>query len=358
MTDKKQLKFTQKSESLPNSQAKISVTIPKEDFESLYKKSLKKVLENAEMEGFRKGHVPEKMFLQKHGEFPILQDMAYSAIDATYVEVLVDSKVKVIGPPKVDIAKLSKSDDFEYFIIVDVLPEITLGDYKKLQKIKAKEVASTTNDEVEKTIEEIRNMRKDKDGNLPEVNEEFIKTVGNFKDLEDFKKQIKENIESEKKYKSEDARRVEIIETLISEAKGEMPETLVQNELQKIEDRMNADLSQMGTTVDGYLKMMKKDKTEWLKEQRAVAVKNSILQVALLQISKDENISVEKERLDAEVAHMLLHYPGLQEDRLRAYSEERMTNSLVMEFLQNGKLPDQKEFFKIDHEHGEAEHNH
>jgi FKBP-type peptidyl-prolyl cis-trans isomerase (trigger factor) len=358
MTDKKQLKFKQKSEVLPNSQAKVTVTIDKEDFENLYKKSLKKVLENAEMEGFRKGHVPEKMFLQKNGEFPILQDMAYTAIDSTYVDVLVESKVKVIGAPKVDIAKLSKGDDFEYFIIVDVLPEITLGDYKKLQKIKEKAVESTTDAEVEKTIEEIRNMRKDKDGNLPEVNEEFLKTVGNFKDIEDFKKQIKENIDSEKKYKAEDARRVEIIETLISEAKGDMPETLVQNELQKIEDRMNADLSQMGTTVDGYLKMMKKDKTEWLNEQRAVAVKNSILQVALLQIAKDENIAVEKERLDAEVAHMLLHYPTLQEERLRAYSEERMTNSLVMEFLQNGKLPDQKEFFKVDHDHSHDEENH
>jgi FKBP-type peptidyl-prolyl cis-trans isomerase (trigger factor) len=355
MTDLKKLKFTQISETAPNSQAKVTVTIPKEDFETLYKKSLKKVLDNAEMEGFRKGHVPEKMFLQKNGEFHILQDMAYTAIDSTYVDVLVESKVKVIGAPKVDIAKLGKGDDFEYFIMVDVLPELTLGDYKKLQTIKVKDVESTTNDEVEKTIEELRSMRKDKDGNLPEVNEDFLKSVGKYENVEDFKKQIKENIDAEKKYKSEDARRVEMIETMINESTGDVPESLIANELQKIEDRMNADLSQMGTNVEGYLKMMKKDKADWMRDQGVVAIKNAKLQVILLQISKAEKIEVEKERLDAEVAHMLLHYPTLQEERLRAYSEERMTNSLVMEFIQNGKLPDQKEFFKVDHDHSHDE---
>jgi trigger factor len=194
-------------------------------------------------------------------------------------------------------------------------------------------------------------MRKDKDGNLPEVNAEFLKAVGNFASLEDLKKQIKEGIEAEKKYKSEDGRRVEIIETLIGDSKGEVPESLIANELKKIEDRMNADLSQMGTNIDGYLKMMKKEKSEWLEQQREVAIKNAKLQILLLQIAKEEKIELEKDVLEGEVAHMLLHYPGLEEDRLRAYSEERMLNSLVLELLQNGKLPEQKEFFKVDHEH-------
>ncbi len=358
MTDKKQLAYKYKVENLPNSQAKIVVTIAKDDFVGKYAKALKKGIELAEAPGFRKGHVPEKVFMEKYGEFAVLQEMAHTSIDETYVNVLIDSKVKMIGQPKVDIAKLSKSDDFEYFIIVDILPELVLGDYKKLQKIKVKAVESTTDDEVEKTIEELRNMRKDKDGKLPEINEEFLKSIGNYKDIADFKKQIKENIDSEKKYKAEDARRVEMIETLIVESSGDVPESLVQNELQKIEDRMNADFSQMGTNVEGYLKMMKKEKADWLNEQRIVAIKNAKLQIILLQISKVEKIELEKDVLDGEVKHMLLHYPTLQEDRLRAYSEERMTNSLVMEFIQNGKLPDQKDFFKVDHDHSHDEVEH
>lgn len=352
MTDKKQkIKFDFKVENLPNSQAKIVVTVDKKDFEAKYTKALKKGIELAEVEGFRKGHVPEKIFMEKYGDFAVLQEMAYTTIDETYVDVLIEAKVKAIGQPKVDIAKLARNEDFEYFITVDVLPELVMGNYKKLKDIKAKEVEETTDKEVEDAVEELRKMRKDKDGNLPEVNVEFLKAVGDFSTLEDLKKQIKEGIDAEKKYKSEDTRRVEIIETLIGESKGEVPESLVTNELRKIEDRMNADLSQMGTNIDGYLKMMKKEKSEWLEQQREVAIKNAKLQILLLQIAKEEKIELEKDVLEGEVAHMLLHYPGLEEDRLRAYSEERMLNSLVLELLQNGKLPEQKEFFKVDHEH-------
>lgn len=348
------MKYTTKIESLANSKVKVLVTITKNEFETLREKAAKKVLAEVKMDGFRDGKVPEAMFIKTYGEFPIRQEMGYMAVDATYVQVIINEKIDAIGRPEIEIVELSKDKDFSYSITTDVLPKIELGDYKKYSKqIKLDEIKEATEEEVNDAIEELRRMRmtkiKNQDGTeadeLPEINEEFLKSVGDFKTIEDLKARVKENIDGEKKWKAEEKRKGQILDLLVSESKVEVPQALIDNELEKIQQRITADLAQMGVSFTDYLKHMKKELTDWKVSESENAKKQVTIQLALHKISKEENLKVSAETVAHEVAHLTMQYKDIDPERATAYSEEKMTNSLVAEYLFTGKVPDEKELF-------------
>ena len=356
------MKYTTKIEKLEGSRVKVMVTIEKSEFESLRKKAESKVLAEVKMDGFRDGKVPLPMFLKTYGEFPIRQEMGYMAVDATYVQVIIDEKIDAIGKPEIEIAELSADKDFAYTITVDVLPKIELGNYKKYsEQIKLDEVKEATEDEVNDAVEELRRMRiekktiKSKDENgvevekleeiMPEIDEAFLKSAGDFKTVEDLKQRIKDNMSGEKKWKAEEKRKGQILDLLVTEAKVEVPQALIDNELVKMESRIKGDLAQMGVSFEDYLKHLKKDVAGWKVSESENAKKQVIIQLALHAISKTENIKVSDETIGHEVAHLTMQYKDVDGDRAKAYTEEKMTNSLVAEYLFTGKVPDEKELF-------------
>ncbi len=347
------LNYKVKVEKLENSKVKVLVTVPTKEFETLFESAKTKILSTAKLNGFRDGKVPYEAYVKAYGEFAVRQEMGYIAVDKTYINVIVDEKIEAVGKPEIAILKVNKGEDFEYQIVTDVLPTVELPEYKKYTKeIKLEETNLATEEEVNDAVEELLRMRM-KDETLPEVNEVFLKSVGDFKTLEDLKKRIEENINSEKRWRAEEKRRAQIFEKLISETKTEVPTSLIENELSKIEERIKADLAQMGVSFEDYLKHMKKSLAEWKESEKENAKKQVVLQLALHAISKKEDIKVSEVTVKNEVAHLMTHYQNLDEARAKAYTEEKMTNSLVAEFLVTGKVPDEKELFG-----GHEGHNH
>lgn len=351
------LKYGVKIENLENSRARITVTIPSADFETLFEKAKEKVLGEVKMNGFRDGKVPYEAFLKSHGEFSIRQEMGYMAVDKNYIDVILNEKIESIGRPEIAILKVTKGEDFEYQITTDLLPKVILGDYKTyVNEFQIAKIVSATDDEVNEALEELRRMRitptstqatagEEKIDELPEINEAFLKSVGDFKTVDDLKKRIGDNIDNEKKWKEEEKRRARIFDKLIADTKTEIPNSLILNELTKIEEKIKTDLAQMGVSFDDYLKHMKKNLPDWQESEKENAKKQVILQLALLEIAKKENIKVSEATVQSEVAHLLSQYKEIDPERARAYTEEKMTNSLVAEFLVNGKVPEEKDLF-------------
>lgn len=344
------MKYSAKVEKLDGSKVNVLVTVASKDFETLLEAAKTKVLGEAKLNGFRDGKVPYEAFVKSYGEFPIRQEMGYICVDQTYVQVIISEKIEAIGKPEIAILKVTPGEDFEYQITTDVLPKVEVGQYKKYHKeFELEKVEDAKEDEVTDALEELRRMRivKSESGEetLPELDEKFLKSVGDFKTVEDLKKRISDNITNEKKWKVEEKRKGLIFEKIISDTKTEIPNSLVENELLKIEERIKGDLAQMGVSFEDYLKHMKKTLQEWKESEKKTAEKNVILQLALMEIAKKEDIKVSAETVKNEVAHLMAHYKDIDVERATAYTEEKMTNSLVAEFLVNGKIPDEKEFF-------------
>ena len=73
---------------LPKSEVEIEGELNAEKFESYFTKALKKIGENIEMDGFRKGKVPESVLLSKVPEISILEEMAEMALSEHYPKII------------------------------------------------------------------------------------------------------------------------------------------------------------------------------------------------------------------------------------------------------------------------------
>jgi trigger factor len=115
------------------------------------------LVKNLEIDGFRKGHVPEAMVVKHVGEMAILTEMAERAISHFYHHILEAHEIDAIGHPKIEITKIAPNNPLGFTATVAVLPEITLPDYKKIADTHNKEKASdkVSDEELETKIKDI-----------------------------------------------------------------------------------------------------------------------------------------------------------------------------------------------------------
>lgn len=363
---------------LPKSEIEIEGEISAEIFESYFKKALGKISANVELPGFRKGKVPESVLLSKIPEMQILEEMAELALAEHYPKIIEEEKIDAIGRPDISITKLARNNPLNFKIKVAVLPEIKLADYKKIAKkilgaIKPEDKdVVVTDEDLENTITDIRKSRalkvhmKDehehKEGEparnasstadageehehkheetkeeLPEFNDEFVQALGPFKDVQDFKDKLKENIKLEKENAQKEKTRLKIIEEVIEKTTMDVPELLTKLEVDKIIYRMESDVTQMGLKFDDYLKHLKKTVDDLRTEFHKDGEKKAKLSLILNEIAKAEDIKADEEQVAKEVTYILEHYKGADPDRAKMHAENVLTNEKIFQFLESQK---------------------
>ena len=139
------------------SQVKIEGEIPFEMLETHRAKAIKSYGKDMEIDGFRKGHIPDAEVVKRVGEIGILTEMAERAIAKAYPEACKHHEIDAIGYPQISITKIAEGNPLGFTALVAVMPDITLGDYKKIAAEENKEKASTevTEEEIETQIKDI-----------------------------------------------------------------------------------------------------------------------------------------------------------------------------------------------------------
>jgi len=342
-----------KIKKLPKSEVEIEGEISAEIFEGYFDKALKKIGENVELPGFRKGKAPENVLIAKVGEMHVLEEMAELTLSEHYPKILEQERIDAVGRPEISITKLARKNPLGFKIKTAILPLIKLPDYKKIAKKIIEELTdkekdtSVTDQDVENTIMDIRKSRapkmhlqegakaEDLPQELPEFNDEFVKGLGPFQDIADFKAKLKENIKLEKENQIKEKTRLKIIEKIIDATSIETPEILIESELGKIMYKMESDITQMGLKFDDYLKHLNKSVDDLRKEFRGDAEKKAKLGLVLNEIAKVEKIEADKEQVAQEVAHILEHYKDADSERAQMHAENVLTNEKIFQFLES-----------------------
>lgn len=343
-------KYDVKVTELPNSQIEIKATIPAEEFDKTRNDAIKHIGGDVELPGFRRGHVPEKMLVQKIGEMAILEEMAEIAIGHAYPRIIIQEKLDVLGRPTVTIQKIALGNPLEFTIVSAVFPEIELADYKKLavKVMSKKDVVDVSEEDMEKTLEQIQRMRMANDAKkegkepeegaaLPALDDDYVKMLGEFTDVEDFKIKLKENLLKEKEREAQDKKRVAIMEAIAKDSKIDLPEIIIEQEIARMEDEFSHDITRMGITFDSYLEAIKKTREEMAKEWRPDAEKRAKTQLITAKIAEIEKLSPDEEAMKKEIALLRQHYPDAPEDRVQGFVNMILTNQKVFAFLESQK---------------------
>lgn len=329
-----------KVKKLPNSEVEIEATLPYEELAKHRASAIKHLNEHIDLPGFRKGKIPENILVAKVGEQAIIEEAAEMAFGDIYSEILLTEKIEALGRPNVSITKLAKDNPVEFKIKVSVMPRVLLGDFKKAAKkenSKKSAEIKVEDKEIEDVINQIQNSRKGEAKEPPVFDDSFVKTLGDFKDVTDFKVKAKESIFAEKVRKEKEKKRIEMAEEIIKSSEIEMPVILVESEVEKMWHQLSDDVTRMGLKVEDYLKHLKKTEEELRKEWRPDAEKRAKFQLILNQIAVEEKVKPDEKMVEEEVNHLIEHYPKADPIRARVYVETLLTNEKVFEFLEGLK---------------------
>jgi trigger factor len=137
---------------------------------------------------------------------------------------------------------------------------------------------------------------------LPEINEEFLKNLGDFKDADDFKGNIKKRLIEQK----ESFRRAKIIEEILNHImdnmKTKVPDVMVTNRIKQISEEIDEDLKRQKISRGNYLRAVNitEDKlNEEIKEKAAREIKEYLIFKALEKAEK-KNIEPSEEEIKKE----------------------------------------------------------
>jgi FKBP-type peptidyl-prolyl cis-trans isomerase (trigger factor) len=321
---------------LDKSRVELTGSIPTETWEKYREEALKHINESITVDGFRKGNIPENILVSKVGEMAVLEEMAEHALSHAYVDIVIDNKLDAIGRPEIHITKIAKGNPLEFKITTAVVPEVSLPDYKKI----AAEKVSTQNPEEEKfTDKEMEDTLKriQEDAKLPELTDNTVAQVGAFSSVSELKTKVGEMLTEQKKSQAQDKRRIAIADAILEKSKVDMPDVLIESEINRIQGQFIEDLEKMNVKLDDYMKHAKKTLEEIRKEWRQPAEKKAKLQLILNAIAQKENITPDPKEVEHEVKHITDHYKDADKEKAKAYAETVLTNEKVFQFLEDGK---------------------
>ncbi len=138
-----------------NTEKKITIKVDGKKWEEALEKSLDKALKNVNIAGFRKGHVPKDVYFKKYGKESLYMEAANVALNDAYMELFTKNKdLEIVAEPAIDIKNVDdKGIEFEFTLTLK--PEVKLGKYTGLNV--KKDSTKVTQEEIDKTIDEMRN---------------------------------------------------------------------------------------------------------------------------------------------------------------------------------------------------------
>ena len=159
-----------------------TIVVSADEFEEQVSSRLNELSKTMQMPGFRKGKVPVSLLRKKYGQ-NVMGEALEKAVQDGSAKVMSDNDLRPAMQPKIEITSFEEGKDLEYTMAVDVMPEIDLGDFSKIEVERL--VAETDESEVDKTLERmadayktsepVKRKRKAKKGDV--VNIDFLGKV-------------------------------------------------------------------------------------------------------------------------------------------------------------------------------------
>jgi len=414
---------------LPKSIVEISVEVASEDVEKNMEIAAKKIALTSGFDGFRQGKAPVDVVYQRVGKEKIFEEAVQVIIEKSYGNAIKENKFVPIGHPKAEIKKAAIGNELLFNLIVAILPDVKLGDYKKVKgKAEARKVVSEDVDNELKSLQKKRakyitkeehasngdrveidfearingvkieggdsknhpvtigngifvpgfeeklvGMKKgdkkefsiifpkdyykkelaEKNVNfhvvmnlvqkveLPELNDEFAKSIGKFENLENLRKSIEEGINVEEKIKAKENIRKRLIKEIVDASKTEIPDVLIDAEKDAMLHELEHNVSHMGVEFDIYLKnvgtTIEKLKSEW-SEAAELRVKSNLV---IGEIAKQEDIKALANEIEEKTNETLKYYPNENEmrkkidiEKFKDYIAGTIINEKVFETLE------------------------
>lgn len=152
---------------------------------------------------------------------------------------------------------------------------------EKDEALRGKEVKFTVVDQSVKAL------------HLPDLDDNFAQTVGEFETIEALRKSVRTQLETSKKDETDDKYFVELLDKMVEGAEIKYPSHILDHEVEHLLEHLKEDLKQQGMEMDAYFKMLDTDREKYIEEKvKPAALKRLARSLVLEEIGKQENIQL------------------------------------------------------------------
>ncbi len=307
----------------PKSIVEVNIKVLWVDLQPAWDATLQKMASEVELSGFRKGAAPLPMVEQQLGQR--LQDEVFKTSMPNFlIEALKGTDIIPIDYPKYDLTSFAKGTELQFKATITNRPTVTIGNYKTIKTTKStpKPVAE---EEIQKVIDDLFKRWKARNpvaqpsqagsisfqggGQVQSVpqatqvqtpDDEFAKAMG-ATSLIDLKEKIKKDLSDNVSYNNELDYEEAILQEVEKITTVELPEILIQDELNRMLVSLQRRVADMGLLLDDYLKGQNKTLEQIKSEWKPQAEKNVRMELGLAEIARQENVNITDSELQAEV---------------------------------------------------------
>ncbi len=243
---------------LSGSAFELTLTVPWADVKAIYDKVFDELAAEIEIEGFRKGKAPKNLVENKVDKNKIYGEVVNRVLPDSYQKALEEHKLKPIVSPKVQIAQAEEEKDWQFIAKAAEKPSVDLDGYQ----------------DAVKSVNASGKIWK------PGLPDEASAEAG------DEEKQKTKKIN-------------EIIEKLLEVTKVELPELLIESEVNRLMTALIDDVRHAGLTFDQYIQSSGQTAESLRQKYRSQAETALKLEFIFEAIADDLNVIVSKEEIDS-----------------------------------------------------------
>lgn len=178
-----------------------------------------------------------------------------------------------------------------------------------------------------------------KERKLPELNDEFAAKVGPFKTVDDLKADVRKYLETQRENTNKQNSESQLFKTIIDASKVEIPETMVNRELESIKADYKQRLAYQGIEWENLVKAQGGEEKviENLREDATTRIKNSLV---IDKIAQVEGIKLEPKDLEQKFAQISSVYGISKEDVIKQLGKTPEMFTALSQQALNDKVRD------------------
>lgn len=176
----------------------------------------------------------------------------------------------------------------------------------------------------------------------PELTDEFVKANGGCETVEEYKKKCRERLESRAATRRVNETENSILKAICATAKAEIPDAMVEQEIDKMVQDFSYRLMYQGVKLEDYLKYMGLTMEQFRSQFTGNATERVMSTLVIDKIVRTENIKAEPEEVEAKIAEQAAsvgktaeEYKKNLDPRQREYIESDIVVSKLFDFLKS-----------------------
>ncbi len=164
---------------LSDTKVELTITLGAKELADAEQVALVKLAREVKVPGFRKGKVPVAVAAKNVDPAALQEQTLDNALSKAVATAFVEEKLQALDRPAVEVKKFVPGETLEFTAEVEIIPKITLGDYKKLKATTEKvTVAAKEIDEIINRMREGFADKKDVERAAKDGDETTIDFVG------------------------------------------------------------------------------------------------------------------------------------------------------------------------------------